>query len=133
MEAFKVVAQDDSRYVWVVHPAAAEPDGIGFSPVSFSTEEAAKADLNIYLNSVRDGNGRTIRTNAQIEALLSTAAEVYPDCRGVSLFIVKRQKNDTADCNWYVDANSADVAKCVSRMEGAIAALQKAYSIADRG
>ncbi|MEZ2311075.1 hypothetical protein AB6809_30960 [Paraburkholderia sp. RCC_158] len=131
MEALKIIEQD-GRYIWVAHPATTNPGGVGFSPISFSTEDAAKADWDIYLRSPGDGKGRTLRTREQIETLLRVAAETSPECNGASLPSPQWQKEDASGCNWYVDMDTGDPVKCLKYLESAIIGLQAAYNLIDK-
>lgn len=129
MQAFRITEQD-GRYFWVVNPATMHPTGLGFSPIGFSTEDAAKVDCEVYLKSDRDGSGRTCRSAEQIAALLHIAAEACPDCNGASIPAPQWQKDDASGCNWYVNVDS-DV-NCLSCLQAAIMALQAAYNLVDK-
>ncbi len=128
MAPFRIIEQD-GRYIWAVHPATVNLSGFGFSPVSFSTEDAAKADCEVYLRSKRDGSGRTLRSAEQIGALLRVAAEACPECNGAAIPAPQWQKDDASACNWYMDVAGDDLVNCWSCLEGAITALQAAYNL----
>ncbi|TCF96469.1 hypothetical protein BZM26_37450 [Paraburkholderia strydomiana] len=131
MQAFKIIEQD-GRYIWVAHPGIMNPSGLGFSPIGFSTEDAAKADWEIYLKSPSNGNGRTLRTREQIETLLRVAAEACPECNGVSAPAPQWQKEDASGCNWYVHIDSDVPDNCSKGLENAIMALKAAYNLIDK-
>jgi hypothetical protein len=128
MQAFKIIEQE-GRYIWVAHPGTVNPAGLGFSPISFSTEDAAKADWDIYLKSSSDGDGRTLRTMEQLKTLLRVAAEACPECNGASIPTPQCQKEDASSCNWYADIDSDGPVNCSECLKSAITALQAAYNI----